>query len=152
VRRSTVLLSIVLLAGALVARRLRRSRTTSAPLATPPPAALLPAPAEPRFVSVAWELVDAPADAPRLTIRVARDERMELERVEAQETPTQVFVTALLRHRPATGGALAVAQQLETTVPLSAPLGTRELVHAPVDAEAPAGQPGGEPNSPPLYP
>lgn len=96
-----------------------------------------------RFVSVPWTLVAAPADEPRLTIRHAADEHMQLDRVDAQETPTQVFVTVLMRWRPPAGGRFAFEREQEAVVPLAHPLGERELVHAPVDLE---------PSDPPLYP
>ncbi|MGN6189362.1 MAG: hypothetical protein ACTHOE_10715 [Conexibacter sp.] len=141
-RRPTVLLSIALLAGALLVRW-RRRRTVSAPLPAPSPVTPL-APAAPgtRFVSVPWELVAAPADEASLTVRYRSDEHMELDRIDAQETPTQVFVTALMRWRPPADGWFAFAQEHQTVVPLAEPLGERELVHAPVD----------EPSGPPLYP
>lgn len=150
-RRPAVLLSIALLAGALLARHLHRRRAAAAaPLAEPDHATPLALPATGiRFVSVPWTLVAAPTDEPRLTIRCAGDEHMELDRVDAQETPTQVFVTALMRWRPPAGGHFAFAQEQETDVPLARPLGERELVHAPVDLEA---QGDGDPSGPPLYP
>jgi hypothetical protein len=92
-----------------------------------------------RFVSVPWTLVAASEAEPRLTIRYVGDARMELDRVDAQETPTQVFVTVLMRRRAPVGDKLASAQEHEAVVPLAQPLGERELVHAPVD-------------DPPLYP
>jgi len=141
-RLTTVLLSIAVLAGALLLRRHRR-RAARAPLAAPERAArlALPGPAA-RFVSVPWTLVAAPADEPHLAVRCRADERMELDRVDAQETPTQVFVTALMRRRPPAGTPIEHEQEHEVIVPLAAPLGTRELVHAPID----------EPGDPPLYP
>ena len=149
-RRPAVLLSIALLAGALLARHLLRQRPTTAPLAAPDRATPLPLPESgTRFISVPWTLVAAPAGEPRLTIRCAGDEHMELDRVDAQETPTQVFVTALMRWRPAPGDRRAFVREHEAVVRLAQPLGERELVHAPVDLEA---QPDGEPSSPPLYP
>lgn len=138
-RRLVVLLSIALLAGALLARR-RRRRVPHTSLAGDAPAARLASAV--RFVSVPWELVTAPADEPALTIRYQGDEHMELDRLDAQETPTQVFVTVLMRWRPPAGGWFAYAHDHEAVVPLAQPLGDRELVHAPVD----------EPGGPPLYP
>jgi len=100
-------------------------------------------------VSVPWALVAAPADRPQLTVRFARDEHMRLDRVDAQETPTQVFVTVLVRWQSPAGGWFAWAEEQEATVSLSAPLGTRELVHAAVDLGAPP-PPGDDPDGPPL--
>jgi hypothetical protein len=140
-----VLLSIALLAGALLLRHRRRRAMSSALSARQPTPPLAPggrAAAGERFVSVPWELIAAPPDDPSLTIRYRSDEQMELDRVDAQETPTQVFVTALMRWRPPAGGWFAYAEEHEALVPLSRPLGERELVHAPVD----------EPGGPPLYP
>jgi len=145
VRRSAVLISIALLAGALLLRRRRRRAASSSLSARQPVPPLAPGgrvAAGERFVSVPWELVSAPTDEPSLTIRYRSDEQMELDRIDAQETPTQVFVTALMHRRPPAGGWFAYAEQHEALVPLSRPLGERELVHAPVD----------EPSGPPLYP
>jgi hypothetical protein len=163
VRRPAVLLSIALMAVLLLARRRRRAApaplAVSRPLpALPPAQAALPAPEPPsaaptpapppppasamRFLSVPWELVAAPADEPSLTIRCAGDEHMKLDRVDVQETPTQVFVTVLMRWQPPGGGWFAFEQPHEAAVALAQPLGGRELVHAPVD----------EPGHAPLYP
>jgi hypothetical protein len=143
-RRLAVLLPIAVLAAALLARR-RRHRS-AAPLAPVPrrPAAA-PLPAAPRFVSVPWTLVEAPEDRPELTIRHRGARHAELDRIDAQETPTQVFVTALMAWRPPAGGdAAAWEEEHEATVSLSRPLGGRELLHAPVDDDVP--------DDPPLYP
>jgi hypothetical protein len=158
VRRPAVLLSIALLVGTLLARHLRRRHALCSPLVTPEPSTQLHAPLEPgtRFVRVSWTLVEASPTEPRLTIRYGGDVGMELDRVDAQETPTQVFVTVLMRRLPAAGGSPAPAQEHEAVLPLAQPLGERELVHAPVDSEAPAGPSpdpaDGDPNDPPLYP
>jgi hypothetical protein len=149
VRRPVLLASILLLAGALLLRRRRRRAAHGAldggapggPLAPPAPA-LGPAAPGTRFVSVPWEPVAAPEDEPALTIRYRGDEDMELDRIDAQETPTQLFVTVLMRRRPPAGGRFALTREHEAVVPLSRPLGERELVHAPVD----------EPGDRPLYP
>jgi hypothetical protein len=150
VRRAAILVPIVVLAGALLAWRRRHTRAARAPLDRPPspapPVALLEPGA--RFVSVPWTLLAAPEDRPELTIRCAGDERMELDRVDAQETPTQVFVTVLMRRERSSGGSPAGRRTLEAAVALSRPLGARELVHAPVDVAASDDEPSG----PPLYP
>ena len=130
-RRPALLLSILLLAGALLMRRRRRAAQRA--LAADPAAAPLAAPPGARFVSVPWELVAAPPDEPFLTIRYRAGEHMELDRIDAQETPTQLFLTVLMRWQPPAAGRLAVADEREAVVPLSGPLGERELVHAPVD-------------------
>jgi hypothetical protein len=133
VRRPAVLISIALLAGALLVRR-RRRRAASSALGDRRPAPPLGRPAAgTRFISVPWELVTAPADEPSLTIRYRGDEHMELDRVDAQETPTQVFVTVLMRWRPPAGGWVALEREHDAVVPLGHPLGERELVHAPAD-------------------
>jgi hypothetical protein len=144
VRRPAVLISIALLAGALLIRRRRRRAASSSLGARPPAPPLAPsrAASDTRFVSVPWELVAAPDDEPSLTIKYRSDEQMEHDRIDAQETPTQVFVTVLMRWQPPAGGWFAYADEQEALVPLSRPLGERELVHAPVD----------EPSGPPLYP
>jgi hypothetical protein len=143
VRRPAILVPLVLLAAALLARRLLRARAASAPLTAPQPAAPLPSPPSgTRFVSVPWTLVETAAAEPQMAIRYQADEHMQLDRIDAQETPTQVFVTVLMRWSPPTGGWFAYTQEHEAVVELSGPLGARELVHAPVD----------EPDAPPLYP
>jgi hypothetical protein len=149
VRRRVVIVPLLLLTGILLVRRRRREGAASAPLAAPPqqaPVALL----EPgvRFVSVPWTLVAADPADPHLRIRCRGDEHMELDRVDAQETPTQVFVTALMRWRPPAGGPCAWTREHEAVVPLSSPLGGRELVPTPVDVEPVDGGSA----APPLYP
>jgi hypothetical protein len=145
VRRPAVLISIALLAGALLLRR-RRQRAASGSFAAHQPAPPLApgghAASDTHFVSVPWELVTAPADEPSLTIRYRGAKQMALDRIDAQETPTQVFVTVLMRWHPPAGGWFAYAEEQAALVPLSRPLGERELVHAPVD----------EPGGAPLYP
>lgn len=136
-RRPAFLLSLVAVVGALLLRR-RRRRAAGGSLGAPAPAPpLAPAATGVRFVSVPWTLVEAPETEPRLTIRYRDDEHMELDRLDAQETPTQVFVTVLMRWRPPAGGWFAYAREHEATVTLSGPLGPRELVHAPVDEPGP---------------
>lgn len=141
-RRRVVIVPLLLLAGVLLARRRQRLRTATAPLAAPPQearVALLEAGA--RFVSVPWTLVESDPAEPRLTIGYAGDEHMELDRLDAQETPTQVFLTVLMRWSPPAeaGGRFARTREHEAVVSLSGPLGTRELVHTPVDLEPPRG-------------
>jgi hypothetical protein len=141
-RRRAAIATLVLLVGVvLVARRCRRR--APAPLDEPPrrPVAALPA-AEPRFVSVRWTLAAPPDERPELAIRCHQDDALVLDRVDAQETPTQVFLTALARRQPR-GSEEPPRSDAEATVVLTRPLGTRELIPAPVDAE---------PDAPPLYP
>lgn len=148
-RRRSLLVPIALLAGALLTWRRLRGRTAPAPLGAPterPPVALIELPF--RFMSVPWTLVDAPEDRPELRLRYTSGEHMELDRVDAQETPTQVFVTVLVRLRAADAPQLGEPAEQQATATLSAPLGTRALVHAPVDLDAPHESP----SSPPLYP
>ncbi|HEX7291408.1 MAG TPA: hypothetical protein VF250_09810 [Conexibacter sp.] len=140
-RRPAVLLSIALLAALMLARRRRRAAPAPLVVARPAPALPPPAPGM-RFLSVPWELVAAPADEPSLTIRYAGDEHMELDRVDARETPTQVFLTVLTRWQAPGGGWFAFERRHEAAVALAQPLGGRALVHAPVD----------EPGRAPLYP
>ena len=152
-RPRLVIVPLAVLAAVLLARRRRRRRVATTPLAPSPPSQpLAPASEAVRFVSVPWTLVEASVSEPRLTIRYHDDEHMELDRIDAQETSTQVFVTALMRWSPPAGGRLAYEQEHEALVRLSAPLGERELVHAPVDLDGPTAAPGGEkPGEPPLY-
>jgi hypothetical protein len=130
-RRFAVLAPIALLLAVLVARRRRRSATP--PLAPRPGAPALPA--GPRFLSVPWTLVAAPEDRPELTVRFERRAQLALDRVDAQETPSQVFVTVLACWRATGGGGGSPSSPTpeEATVQLAAPLGARELVHAPTD-------------------
>jgi len=171
-RRRAVIVPIVLLASVVVAWRRRRARAARRPLGASPtpapvgartPVASLPAPApEPApgeppslahdlpFVSVPWTLADAPGDRAELTVRFAGHPQLALDRVDAQETPSQVFVTVLMRRRAAAADADGEAPpEQQATVALSGPLGARELVHAPADWPPAA---GGEPSDPPLYP
>jgi hypothetical protein len=53
-----------------------------------------------------------------------------------------------MRWRAPADGAVRWQPEREAGVSLSAPLGTRALVHAPVDVSAP----GEDPDKPPLYP
>jgi hypothetical protein len=152
VRRRVVIVPILLLAGVLLARRRRSPRAVPATLAaTPRNAPVAPLDPASRFVSVPWTLVASSASEPRLTIRCRADEHMQLDRVDAQETPTQVFVTVLMRRRPPAGGPAASVQDHQAVVELSSPLGTRELVHTPVDVDAPS-TPVDQPSASPLYP
>jgi hypothetical protein len=160
-RRRAVIASIVVVAAALLVWRRRRARARAplgaAPVAQPVTApasraqpAASPAPSGSRFVSVPWTLVAAPADRAELTLRYAVDPQLELDRVDAQETPTQVFVTVLMRPcGPDASAPAAPPQKCEATVPLSGPLGTRTLIHAPADPPVRA---GGELSDPPFYP
>ena len=141
-RRLALVVPLALLAAVLLARRRRRGAAPLAPAPERPAISSLPA--GPRFVSVPWTLVEAPEDRAELTIRHRGAEHMELDRIDAQETPTQVFVTVLMAWRPPAGGRFAWAEEREAAVPLSRPLGERELLHAPVDDDVP--------EDPPLYP
>jgi hypothetical protein len=146
VRRIAALASLAVMAAILLVRW----RRTNAPAPLAPAAsrsaipsrpAALPAPVEPGppadspFLSVPWTLDAAPADRAELRLRCRLDADLELDRIDAQETPTQVFVTALARlGAPADG-----EREQAATVALSGPLGARELIHAPVDDhEAPS--------------
>ena len=147
-RRPALIVSLLLLAAAILVRLRRRAPARSLAGAAPagplpsPPLQLPAPPPESRFVSVPWTLVAAADDEPAVTIGYRAEAPMELDRIDAQETPTQVFVTVLMRRREPTADTPARAGDREAVVPLSRPLGERELVHAPVD----------EPNDRPLYP
>lgn len=149
-RRSAALASLAALVALLLVRRALRRRAAEAPLeAAPDLPALAALPAGPRFVSVPWSLAAEPAlGEAELAIRYRCAEGMELDRVDAQETPTQVFVTVIARWEPPAGGWFAWEQEHEATIRLAHPLGERELLHAPVDD----GPHGGEPARPPHYP
>jgi hypothetical protein len=131
-RRLVALALLVLAALVVVRRRLARAPALAPPAAEP--VALLPAPS---FLSIPWTLVDAPQDAGELAIRTEIGPSLTLDRIDVQETPTQVFVTVLVRPRTAAEPA-APGGATDATVTLSRPLGARELIHAPAD--------------PPLYP
>jgi hypothetical protein len=132
--RLRILAPIALLVAVLVARR--RRRAPAPPLRTRVVAPALPA-AQPRFVSVPWTLVEAPADRPELSVGFERDDSMELDRVDVQETPTQVFATVLVRWQPSEGSRFSPATTEEATAQLARPLGERELIHAPTDLDRP---------------
>lgn len=135
-RRIAAIVVLALLAGAAL-RALRRRRRAPAPLHAPPEQRPTDAPAPtgggPRFVSVAWTLAAPPNDRPELAVRCRQDDRLVLDRVDVQETPTQVFLTAIARQQPRTGEE-PPRTDAEATVALSRPLGTRELIATPVDA------------------
>jgi hypothetical protein len=143
-RRLRVLAPLALLLALLIVRA-RRRRPAAPPLRTRvvPPALPAAPPPGPRFLSVPWELVEAPADRPDLTVRFERATiDMELDRVDAQETATQVFVTVLVRFQPPAGDGDAAAWDAEeATVALAEPLGERELIHAPTDVDRAADGP-----------
>ncbi|HMJ03941.1 MAG TPA: hypothetical protein VK506_13455 [Conexibacter sp.] len=152
-RRLAILASLAALAGVLLARRrrLRQAMPLDAPArrsdpGLPPVEAASSEPAagasRSGYVSVAWTLVSAPADRAELALRCHQDDELALERVDVQETPSQVFVTALAQHLPRDRDEPARGEA-DAIVVLSHPLGARELIPAPVDAE---------PDAPPLYP
>jgi hypothetical protein len=131
-RRLIALVLLVLAAVVVLRRRFARTPALEPPAAEP--LALLPAPS---FLSVPWTLVEAPATLAELAIRADIVAPLTLDRVDVQETPTQVFVTVLARPQ-AHDEATEPSGATDTTVMLSRPLGERELIHAPAD--------------PPLYP
>jgi hypothetical protein len=140
-------------AAVAAAAALRRRRRTAAPQPATSPAPAMPRPASPptpaeaaapRFLSVGWALVEAPAERAALTIAYELDERVQLDRVDVRETPTQVFITVLVRAAAPAARPHASATRAEATVPLSRPLGSRELIHAPTDP--------GEATAAPVYP
>ncbi len=140
-RRLALLAVLVALAGAALARRRRLGGTSQIDPATPRPDAGLP-PVPSPYASVPWRLAEQPAADATLAIRCHQDDQLVLDRVDVQETPTQVFVTALARRQPRRGDEPA-RQAVQASVLLSRPLGGRELIATPVDA----GQ-----DAPPLYP
>jgi hypothetical protein len=147
-RRLAFLAALAALAGALLARRRRTPAT--APLTAAPGAPSVAAPHdEARFVSVAWVLAAPPGEHPELTIRCHQDDALALDRVDVQETPTQVFVTAIAR-RDRSGPADPPRKPTQETAALSRPLGERELIATPVDAGPEQLDAG--PGAPPVYP
>ena len=120
---------IALAAGVLIYRRTRPPGRSAGPLCSTPVPAL---PSAPRFLSVAWELVEPPADD-ELALRFQRSQHMTLDRIDVQETPTQVFVTVLVRWQPPAGGWFASEVEERATVKLSRALRDREVVHAATD-------------------
>jgi hypothetical protein len=99
----------------------------------PAPQAPAQAAAPSHFVSVPWVALGAAGDDEELRIRYRATAQMELDRVDVQETDTQVFVTVLVRAEPPSGGRLADEIEADATALLHRPLGDRELVHAPLD-------------------
>jgi hypothetical protein len=85
------------------------------------------------FVSVPWVALGAPGNGAELLIRYHATAQMELDRVDVQETDTQVFVTVLMRAEAPSGGRLADEIEAGASARLRRPLGDRELVHAPLD-------------------
>jgi hypothetical protein len=100
------------------------------PAEAPPAPAQAAAPSH--FVSVPWVALPA-GDGEELRIRYRATAQMELDRVDVQETDTQVFVTVLVRAEAPSGGRLADEIEADATALLHRPLGDRELVHAPLD-------------------
>jgi hypothetical protein len=149
-RRLALLAALAALACLVIARRRRLHAArlapppapsgglTPAPAAEPPaPADHVPTPTAPGsgFVSVAWTLVARPGEQAELAIRCHQDDELVLDRVDVQETPTQVFVTAIARRAPR-AAADPPRAQASATVPLSRPLGERALIPTPVDPYA----------------
>src|SRR5829696_2281826 len=109
-RRGAVLPGLILLAIGVLIVRLRHARASNAPAPVTAPA---PVPAlhavtvdeppvthaAPRFLSIPWQLVSPPSDDAELEIAFSRNEHEELDRVDVQETPTQVFVTVIVHWR-----------------------------------------------------
>lgn len=139
---------LLALAATVIARRRRAQARQQAAAPTdrpaPPPSkgtADAPAPDSARdatpaglpFASVAWTLVAAPAEQAELTVECHQDDELELVRVDAQETPTQVFLTAIARRRRRDDGE-PPRERARATVKLSEPLGQRTLIATPVDA------------------
>ncbi len=144
-RRGAVLPGLIVLAIGVVLVRLRRMRANRAavPVTGPAPAVPLPAetPATPRFLSVPWQLVAPPGEDAELTISFARNAHEQLDRVDVQETPTQVFVTVIVHWRLHAAGTFTAETEETATVPLNRPLGDRELVHGATDVDDRGGRP-----------
>lgn len=156
-RRGAIIPGLFALAIAVLVVRLRRASAERrpAPVAAPSSMAPLPAaahtapaggePAEappvPRFLSVPWQLVAPPGDGRELEIRFARNGHEELDRVDVQETPTQVFVTVIVRWRLHVSGSFAAETEEIASVALTQPLGERELIHGATDVDDAGGRP-----------
>lgn len=134
-RRLAALALLAALVAVAAARRARSRATQIAP-PSPPGDGLAPAPAASgpgnRFVSVAWTLSAPPGERPELAISCRQDDELVLDRVDVQETPTQVFLTAIARREPRAAGD-PPREDAHATVALSGPLGERELIATPVD-------------------
>lgn len=141
-RRLVALALLAVVAATVLLRRRRRRAVPPAPPAGPPPAAAPSAEPDSGYVSVPWTLAAEPGERAELTLRCHQDDALVLDRADAQETPTQVFVTALARRQPR-GAGEPPRRPAEAQVALSRPLGDRELIPAPVD---------GGPDAPPVYP
>lgn len=146
-RRGSVIPGLVVLAIGVLLLRLRRARAerVPAPVAGAPAAPSLPVAVEPphapRFLSVPWQLAAPPGDGTELEIRFARNGHEALDRVDVQETPTQVFVTVIVHWRPHVVGPFAAETEETATVPLDRPLGDRELIHGATDVDDAGGRP-----------
>ena len=148
-RRIAAVGTLAVLAWALLARRRQRRAVTPLPAQPGPEPESLAAPApDAPFASVAWTLATPPGKRSELAIRCHQDDALVLDRVEVQETPTQVFLTAIARREPL-GPGEPPREHAHATVALSRPLGERELIPTPVDA-GPA--PSAGPGAPPVYP
>ncbi len=124
----------LVLALALVtrARRRRTAIAPGAPAALPPPLPSLPAAnGDERFVSVPWVALDPAPGRDELLVRYRAPAAATLDRVDVQETDTQLFVTVLVRTH--TQALDAGATEATARVALRAPLGERALVPAPLD-------------------
>src|SRR5688572_16357922 len=111
-RPRAVLAGLIALAAAALLALRHRARSLAvgpAPLPSVPTAPVTPElPPGPRFLSLAWELADhVESEGDELTIRFTRTAQMALDRVDVQETPTQVFVTVIVLWDAPAGGRLA---------------------------------------------
>ena len=139
-RRGTVIPGLVVLAIGVLLVRLRRARADRVPTPVteapaPPSLPVAAEPLAPRFLSVPWQLVAPPDDGTELEIRFARNGHEALDRVDVQETPTQVFVTVIVHWRPHVVGSFAAETEETATVALDRPLGNRELIHGATDLD-----------------
>jgi hypothetical protein len=148
-RRVLALGLVVALALVMQARRRRRagagahggdgqSSRPAAPDGVTVPAQAPPAPAAhdaapSHFVSVPWVALGAAGDGGELRIRYRASAQMELDRVDVQETDTQIFVTVLMRAEARSGGPLGDEIEADASARLQRPLADRELVHVPLD-------------------
>jgi hypothetical protein len=83
-----------------------------------------------------WQLVGVSPGGRSISISyVAGGGCLTFERLEVQQTPTTVRIAPLVHREHNAGRVCPPLLQLErTTVPLSQPLGARQLIHAPVTA------------------
>jgi hypothetical protein len=76
---------------------------------------------------VAWQLLAAPPDRPELRIGFEPHEYLVDDAVHVHEDDQRVAISVMARLQAPEGGWTATGEPQERTIPLSAPLGDRQL-------------------------